>query len=88
MQRIENQIQSLNVLGEVYTTICPSVENWPFCVIPSMSSFNNITNSLITIGYVGGIGLAPIVKPDQVSLFENKTIAYYNLKGYSDIVGK
>ena len=38
--------------------------------------------------YIGGIGLAPIVKPDQVSLFENKTIAYYNLKGCSDVVGK
>ena len=37
---------------------------------------------------MGGVGIAPLITPDQMTWFENKTIAYYKSQGFPERIGR
>jgi hypothetical protein len=75
LQRIaRNKLYGASALSKVVSNAVPNLEDWPFIRVPG---FHDIANDIVPTSIVGGLVVAPIVRPDQVAAFEDYAYATF-----------
>jgi hypothetical protein len=70
----QNKLLGAKTMARVAGYTYPNASSWPFTVIPG---YYDISETVAATSIVGGLILAPIVKPEQVAEFEEMAYNHY-----------